>query len=88
MSKTPGEFIIEQGEEIKKLKEQIDKAVAFEYGEKLKKIRVQKKGEKWVLINAHKGVLNKKDQFIYDDYSNAKEFSRDDALKEAEKKAK
>jgi hypothetical protein len=88
MVKTLGEIIIEQAEEIKKLQGRIDKAVAFEYGEKLKKIRVQKKGDKWVLVNAHKGVLNKRDQFIYDDYSNAKEFSRDDALKEAEKKAK
>jgi pyruvate kinase len=88
MSKTPGEIIIEQAEEIKKLKEQIDKAVAFEYGEKLKKIRVEKKEDKWVLVNAHKGVLNKRDQFRYDDYSNSKKFSRDDALKEAEKKAK
>jgi hypothetical protein len=88
MTKTPGEIIIEYADEIKKLKEQLDKAVAFEYGEKLKKIRVEKKGDKWVLVNAHKGVLNKRDQFVYDDYLNAKEFSRDDALKEAEKKAK
>ena len=88
MDKKLDDIVVEFAADIKKLKERLDKAVAFEYGEKEKKIRVQKKGEKWILIDTHKGVLNKRDRFVFGDCSNAKEFSLDDAIKEAEKKVK
>jgi hypothetical protein len=80
--------------ENKKLKEQLEKATAFEFGDKAKQsvFQVKKKGKCWIVADQYGHVLNKRNVFERPDLAKPNEFSLDDALKrakeEAEKKEK
>jgi hypothetical protein len=89
MSEKLTKLVQDLEDENKKLKEQVEKAITFEYGDKAKKsmIQVRKKDKMWILVDQHGYFFTKRDTFSYQDCFNAKEFKLEDALKKAKEVA-